>query len=54
MPLRLMIAGATTTVEHLLRDPAVAPCLGAMVTPNTGNDVARPRGATASMSRCGR
>jgi hypothetical protein len=39
--MRLMVSGATTTVEELLADPAVAPYLGAMVTPNTANSLTR-------------
>lgn len=39
--MKLMIAGATTTVEDLLPDPDVAPYLGAMVTPNTSNGIGR-------------
>jgi hypothetical protein len=39
--MKLMVSGATTTVEELLADPDVAPYLGAMVTPNTGNSLER-------------
>src|SRR5688572_30167595 len=39
--MRLMVSGATTTVEDLLADPDVVPYLGAMLTPNTSNSVSR-------------
>lgn len=39
--MKLMIAGATTTIEEMLADDDVSPYLGAMLTPNTGNKVER-------------
>src|SRR6478736_8691641 len=39
--MKLMVSGATTTVEDLLGDPDVVPYLGALVTPNTSNSIAR-------------
>jgi hypothetical protein len=39
--MRLMISGATTTVEDLARDPYCSPYLGTMVTPSTWNNVER-------------
>lgn len=39
--MRLMISGATRTIEKLLQYPAARRYLGAMVTPNTGNCLER-------------
>jgi hypothetical protein len=39
--MRLMVSGATTTMERLLKYPAARPYLGAMVTPETGNCLER-------------
>ncbi len=39
--MKLMVSGATTTVESLLDNAAVVPYLGAMVTPNTCNSIER-------------
>lgn len=39
--MKLMVAGATSTIEELLRDWDASRHLGAMVTPNTGNSLAR-------------
>jgi hypothetical protein len=39
--MKLMVSGATTTVEQLLADPEVVPYMGAMLTPNTANSVTR-------------
>ena len=39
--MRMMIAGATTTVEEALADRDIVPYLGAMLTSNTGNRVDR-------------
>lgn len=39
--MKLMVSGATTTVEDLLGDPDVAPYLGALLTPNTSNSITR-------------
>lgn len=39
--MRFMVSGQTTVVEKLLKDERVAPYLGAMVTPTTGNSLAR-------------
>lgn len=39
--MKLMVAGATTTIEELLPDPDIFPYLGGMITPNTGNNILR-------------
>ena len=39
--MRMMISGATTTMEQFVRDPALVSYLGGMVTPATGNSLAR-------------
>ena len=40
-PVRLMVSGATRTMEALARAPSLRGALGAMVTPQTGNSVSR-------------
>lgn len=37
--MKLIVSGATTTVEDQLADPDVVPYLGAMITPNAGNRI---------------
>jgi hypothetical protein len=39
--MKLMVSGATTTVEELIGDHDVSPYLAGMVTPNTANSIAR-------------
>ncbi len=39
--MRLLISGATTTVEHYAREVGYARFLGTMVTPATGNRIDR-------------
>lgn len=42
--MRLFVSGATTTIETLIQDPGLRPYLGALVTPNSANSLARVAG----------